>query len=50
MVLVLLAATLLYPIAMFEWPWHLGALDWGPVWSGYLGLRLLSAAPRSASG
>jgi ABC-2 type transport system permease protein len=44
MVLVLLAATLLYPIAMFVWPWHLGALDWGPVWTGYFGLVLFSAA------
>jgi ABC-2 type transport system permease protein len=44
MVVILLAATLLYPIAMFKWPWHLGALDWGPVWSGYLGCLLFSAA------
>src|SRR5579864_4176355 len=44
MVLVLLAATMLYPIAMFKWPWHLGALDWGPVWSGYLGCTLFSFA------
>ncbi len=44
MVLVLLAATLLYPIAMFVWPWHLGPLDWGPVWAGYLGCILFSFA------
>jgi ABC-2 type transport system permease protein len=44
MVLILLAGTLLYPIAMFKWPWHLGALDWGPVWSGYLGCALFSFA------
>jgi ABC-2 type transport system permease protein len=44
MVLILLAATLLYPIAMFKWPWHLGVLDWGPVWSGYLGCALFSFA------
>jgi ABC-2 type transport system permease protein len=44
MVLILLAATLLYPIAMFKWPWHLGSLDWGPVWSGYLGCALFSLA------
>jgi ABC-2 type transport system permease protein len=44
MVLVLLAATLLYPVAMFVWPWHLGALDWGPVWAGYLGCVCFSAA------
>jgi len=35
---ILLIATLSYPIAMFVWPWHLGPLDWGPVWTGYLGL------------
>ena len=29
---------------MFKWPWHLGALDSGPVFSGYLGLVLYSAA------
>jgi ABC-2 type transport system permease protein len=40
MALVLLLCTLLYPVAMFLWPWHLGALDWGPVWTGYLGLLL----------
>src|SRR5579883_744220 len=43
-VFILLASTLLYPLAMFNpipWlPWHLGALDWGPVWSGYLGCAL----------
>jgi ABC-2 type transport system permease protein len=44
MVLILLAGTLLYPIAMFKWPWHLGALDWGPVWSGYIGCALFSFA------
>src|SRR6202012_3882279 len=44
MVLVLLAATLLYPIAMFVWPWSLGALDWGPVFSGYLGCIFLGFA------
>ena len=44
MVLILLASTLLYPIAMFVWPWHLGALDWGPVWAGYLGCVCFSAA------
>jgi ABC-2 type transport system permease protein len=44
MVLILLAATLIYPIAMFAWPWHLGALDWGPVWAGYLGCVCFSAA------
>ncbi|WP_394844395.1 ABC transporter permease subunit [Pendulispora brunnea] len=41
---VLLLATLIYPIAMFVWPWRLGVLDWGPVWTGYLGLLLFSGA------
>ncbi len=35
---ILLLATLSYPFAMFVWPWHLGPMDWGPVWTGYLGL------------
>ena len=41
---VLLGATLLYPFAMFVWPWHLGPLDWNPVWAGYLGLLLYTGA------
>lgn len=44
LVLTLVAATLVYPIAMFKWPWVLGPLDWGPVLAGYLGLGLFSAA------
>jgi ABC-2 type transport system permease protein len=44
MVLILLALTLLYPIGMFVWPWHLGPLDWGPVWSSYLGCAFFSFA------
>jgi ABC-2 type transport system permease protein len=44
LVLVLVAGTILYPFAMFKLPWHLGPLDMGPVWSGYLGLLLFSAA------
>jgi ABC-2 type transport system permease protein len=44
LVLILLASTLLYPIAMFVFPWKLGALDWGPIQSGYLGLTLMAAA------
>ncbi|HXX70194.1 MAG TPA: ABC transporter permease subunit [Polyangiaceae bacterium] len=44
MVFVFLAATLLYPIVMFWWPWHLGPLDWGPVRSGYLGCVLFTFA------
>jgi ABC-2 type transport system permease protein len=43
-VLVLLGATLLYPISMFVWPWHLGPLDWGPVWAGYMGIAFFSFA------
>jgi ABC-2 type transport system permease protein len=41
---VLLLCTLVYPVAMFVWPWHMGALDWGPVWTGYLGLLLFCGA------
>src|SRR5271163_398360 len=33
-VLVLLAASFIYPFGIFVMPWHLGALDWGPVFSG----------------
>jgi ABC-2 type transport system permease protein len=44
LVLTLVAATAVYPFLMFKWPWHLGALDMGPVLSGYLGLVLFSAA------
>ena len=44
LMLILLAASLVFPVAMFSWPWNLGPLDWHTVWSGYLGLFLLSAA------
>jgi ABC-2 type transport system permease protein len=44
LVLVLVLATLFYPIAMFAWPWNLGVLDWNAVLTGYLGLVLFSAA------
>lgn len=44
MCLVLLLTTLVYPVALFVWPWHLGALDWGPIFAGYLGLALFSFA------
>jgi ABC-2 type transport system permease protein len=44
LVLVLVLATAIYPIAMFKFPWTLGPLDVGPVWSGYFGLILFSAA------
>jgi ABC-2 type transport system permease protein len=44
LVMVLIASTALYPIMMFRFPWHLGALDTGPVISGYVGLVCYSAA------
>ena len=44
MVTIMLAATFLYPLLMFKVGWHLGALDMGPVWAGYLGLFLFSLA------
>jgi ABC-2 type transport system permease protein len=44
MCVVLLVCSLLYPVAMFVAPWHLGALDWGPVFAGYLGLFLFCCA------
>jgi ABC-2 type transport system permease protein len=44
LVLILIAATALFPIMMFRFPWHLGALDSGPVLSGYLGLVCYSGA------
>jgi ABC-2 type transport system permease protein len=44
LVLVLVASTALYPIAMFMFPWKLGSIDWGPVRAGYFGLALLSSA------
>ncbi len=43
-VLVLLTAALLLPLTMFWWPWNFGALDWGPVWSGYLGCVFFGGA------
>ncbi len=43
MLLVLVLATAVYPIAMFKWPWNLGPLDMGPVYAGYFGLILFSA-------
>jgi len=42
-VLALIATTLFYPLLMFKF-WHLGALDWGPIEAGYLGLVFYSAA------
>jgi ABC-2 type transport system permease protein len=44
LVLVLILTTALYPLMMFWRPWHIGALDSGPVFSGYLGLFFYSAA------
>jgi ABC-2 type transport system permease protein len=43
MVLVLVLATAVYPIAMFKFPWNLGPLDMGPVFAGYFGLVLFAA-------
>jgi ABC-2 type transport system permease protein len=44
LVAVQLGLVILYPLAMFKWPWRLGELDWGAFWVGMLGLFLLSAA------
>jgi ABC-2 type transport system permease protein len=44
LVLVLIVSTAVYPLFMFKFPWHLGALDGGPVLAGYIGLLLYSAA------
>ncbi|MBI4700477.1 MAG: ABC transporter permease subunit [Deltaproteobacteria bacterium] len=44
LVLVLIVSTLLYPLLMFRFPWHLGALDTGPIVTGYVGMVLYSAA------
>jgi ABC-2 type transport system permease protein len=44
LVLVLIASTALFPLMMFKFPWDLGSLDTGPIWTGYLGLACYSAA------
>ena len=44
LVLVLILSTALYPIVMFEWPYDLGAIDTGPIITGYIGLVIYSAA------
>jgi ABC-2 type transport system permease protein len=44
LVLTLVIATVLYPMAMFGFPWNLGPLDGGPILAGYVGLVLFSAA------
>jgi len=43
MLMVLVVATAIYPLAMFWQPWNVGPLDTGPVYAGYLGLFLFSA-------
>ncbi len=43
MCLLLLLATLLYPIVLF-YGYHVGPIDSGTIWSGYLGLALFAAA------
>ena len=43
-ILLFIAATAVFPIAMFKWPWHLGTLDWRPIFAGYTGLVFYSAA------
>jgi len=43
-VLLQIALLVLYPLAMFKWPWHIGELDWNAYWVGMLGLLFLSAA------
>lgn len=42
-VAVQLGLVVLYPLAMFKWPWHLGELDWGAFWVGMIGLFCMSA-------
>lgn len=44
MVTLQLGLLILYPLAMFKWPWHIGELDWNAYWVGMLGLFFLSAA------
>lgn len=42
--LVQIALLAIYPIAMFKFPWNMGAFDWGPFWSSMFGLFLMGAA------
>ncbi len=44
LVMVVVLASLAYPIMMFLAPWNLGPLDPGPVVSGYIGVILFAAA------
>lgn len=46
LVLVLILSSAIYPLMMFEY-WNLGAIDTGPVFTGYLGLVVYSAAATS---
>ncbi|HRG98314.1 MAG TPA: ABC transporter permease subunit [Polyangiaceae bacterium] len=39
-----IALLAIYPIAMFKFPWNMGAFDWGPFWSSMFGLFLMGAA------
>ncbi|MEM9695705.1 MAG: ABC transporter permease, partial [Myxococcota bacterium] len=43
LVMVLILATTIYPLAMFGF-WKLGSIDTGPIFASYLGLTLYSAA------
>lgn len=44
LILVVVVASIIYPLVMFKWPWTLGPLDMGPVLSGYVGVILFAAA------
>lgn len=44
LVLIVVLGSLVYPLFMFKFPWNLGPLDMGPVFSGYVGLILYSTA------
>ncbi|MCH2108943.1 MAG: ABC transporter permease [Polyangiaceae bacterium] len=44
LILTVVVASLAYPLTMFGYPWNLGPIDMGPVWSGYLGVVLFSFA------
>lgn len=44
LVLIVILASIAYPVMMFQAPWNLGPLDMGPVMSGYVGVILFAAA------
>jgi ABC-2 type transport system permease protein len=44
LILVVIVASMAYPIMMFQAPWNLGPIDMGPVVSGYVGVTLFAAA------